>query len=168
MKLGCWLVCFSLVVSLMLPQQRAEAVVVSASTLGSLFGLALGTYGYSWAVTNMNQAGFSNEVYNLLVEWKTETTEDAIAAINALMDLAASGVRVVNEGRLWLNQKMTQAVSAFADWFSMKYMSGVTSATIASLAGGIEMADGSVFELSVWDGDYRHQPSYYWGSNILY
>ena len=27
MRLGCWLVCFSLVLGLMLPQQRAEALV---------------------------------------------------------------------------------------------------------------------------------------------
>lgn len=159
-RLGCWLVCCSLIVGLMLPAQRVKAFAVSGPLLGALFGAVLGTYGFSWAASNLDQAGFSDAVYDLLVEWKTETTDDVAAAINVLSDLVSRGLSATSEGCLLLTRELAQSVSTFAEWFSEKYMSAGTSAVICSTAGSIALADGSSFELSVWNGEPRTVPSF--------
>ena len=71
MKLGCWLVIFSLVLGLMLPQQRAEALVAEL-TIGSVAALAasyLCACGLPLVTQGMDRDALVSNVQRLIQEF---------------------------------------------------------------------------------------------------
>lgn len=119
MKLGCWLVCFSLVLGLMLPQQRAEALVAEL-TIGSVAALAasyLCACGLPLVTQGMDRDALVSNVQRLIQEFlDTElggiTIQDWLGNV---WDLA------VIAGKLLLGRPLTDEFVSFAQWVAGKY-----------------------------------------------
>ena len=71
MRLGCWLVCFSLVLGLMLPQQRAEALVaeLTITAVASVAAAYLGACGLPFITKGMDKDALVSSVQRLLQEF---------------------------------------------------------------------------------------------------
>lgn len=128
MKLGCWLVCFSLVLGLMLPQQRAEALVAEL-TIGSVAALAasyLCACGLPLVTQGMNRDALVSNVQRLIQEFlDTElggiTIQDWLGNV---WDLA------VIAGKLIMGRPLTDEFVSFAQWVAGKYGAQVGENTI--------------------------------------
>lgn len=119
MRLGCWLVCFSLVLGLMLPQQRAEALVAEL-TIGSVAALAasyLCACGLPLVTQGMDRDALVSSVQRLIQEFlDTElggiTIQDWLGNV---WDLA------VIAGKLIMGRPLTEEFVGFAQWVAGKY-----------------------------------------------
>ena len=119
MKLGCWLVCFSLVLGLMLPQQRAEALVAEL-TMASVAGVAaayLCACGLPFVTQGMDRDALTSSIQRLINEFLS--TELAGASIQDwlgnIWDVA------VLAGKLVMGRPLTNEMMAFAQWVAGKY-----------------------------------------------
>lgn len=123
MKLGCWLVCFSLVLGLMLPQQRAEALVAEL-TIGSVAALAasyLCACGLPLVTQGIDRDALVSNVQRLIQEFlDTElggiTIQDWLGNV---WDLA------VIAGKLIMGRPLTEEFVSFAQWVAGKYAAQV-------------------------------------------
>lgn len=119
MKLGCWLVCFSLVLGLMLPQQKAEALVAELA-IGSVAALAasyLCACGLPLVTQGMDRDALVSNVQRLIQEFlDTElggiTIQDWLGNV---WDLA------VIAGKLVMGRPLTEEFVSFAQWVAGKY-----------------------------------------------
>lgn len=153
MKLGCWLVIFSLVLGLMLPQQRAEALVAEL-TIGSVAALAasyLCACGLPLVTQGMDRDALVSNVQRLIQEFlDTElggiTIQDWLGSV---WDLA------VIAGKLIMGRPLTEEFVSFAQWVAGKYATQVGENTVYS-DFGLSLADGSFFYFSevTWPYDF--------------
>ncbi len=145
MKLGCWLVIFSLVLGLMLPQQRAEALVAEL-TIGSVAALAasyLCACGLPLVTQGMDRDALVSNVQRLIQEFlDTElggiTIQDWLGSV---WDLA------VIAGKLIMGRPLTEEFVSFAQWVAGKYATQVGETTVYS-DFGFSLSDGSLFRFS--------------------
>ena len=152
MKLGCWLVCFSLVLGLMLPQQRAEALVAEL-TMASVAGVAaayLCACGLPFVTQGMDRDALTSSIQRLINEFLS--TELAGASIQDWLgnvwDLA------VIAGKLVMGRPLTNEMMAFAQWVAGKYCTQVGSNPVYRFDGDyFLLADGSKFFFSTCNGD---------------
>lgn len=119
MKLGCWLVCFSLILGLMLPQQRAEALVAEL-TIGSVAALAasyLCACGLPLVTQGMDRDALVSSVQRLIQEFlDTELNGATIQEwLGSIWDV------VVMAGKLVMGRPLTNELVDFAQWVAGKY-----------------------------------------------
>ncbi|MCI9027545.1 MAG: hypothetical protein HFF47_05805, partial [Lawsonibacter sp.] len=119
MRLGCWLVCFSLVLGLMLPQQRAEALVaeLTMASVASVAAAYLGACGLPFITKGMDKDALVSSVQRLIQEFlDTElggiTIQDWLGSV---WDLA------VIAGKLIMGRPLTEEFVGFAQWVAGKY-----------------------------------------------
>lgn len=146
MRLGCWLVCFSLVLGLMLPQQRAEALVAEL-TIGSVAALAasyLCACGLPLVTQGMDRDALVGNVQRLIQEFlDTElggiTIQDWLGNV---WDLA------VIAGKLIMGRPLTDEFAGFAQWVAGKYAAQVGENVVYNETSSyVTLADGSKFYL---------------------
>lgn len=141
---------------------KAKAVVTEGAMLGSIFGSLLVSMGFSWAAENMDVPTFGEAMYKLIQEHDDANKDTGVQLIR---DLNIAALTSGRPGTIQFNYAWTQAARSFAEWFQENYLSTSDSAVVSSNNGGLLLADGSVFELTIWDGVYDHQPSFV-GSKI--
>lgn len=119
MRLGCWLVCFSLILGLMLPQQRAEALVaeLSMTAVASVAAAYLASCGLGFATQGMDKDALVNSIQRLINEFlDTElggmSIQDWLGNIWDLVSIA---------GKLVLGRPLTNELMGFAQWVAQKY-----------------------------------------------
>lgn len=144
MRLGCWLVCFSLVLGLMLPQQRAEALVaeLSMTAVASLAAAYLGACGLSFVTQGMDKDALVNSVQRLIQEFlDTELGGKSIQDwLGNVWDLA------VIAGKLIMGRPLTEEFVSFAQWVAGKYAVQVGENTVYSGDGyTISLADSTQY-----------------------
>lgn len=145
MKLGCWLVCFSLVLGLMLPQQRAEALVAEL-TMASVAGAAaayLCACGMPFVTQGMDKDALVSSVQRLIQEFlDTELAGITIQDwLGNVWDLA------VLAGKLIMGRPLTDKMMVFAQWVAGKYAAQAGETTVYS-DFGFSLSDGSLFYFS--------------------
>lgn len=144
MRLGCWLVCFSLVLGLMLPQQRAEALVaeLSMTAVASLAAAYLGACGLSFVTQGMDKDALVSSVQRLIQEFlDTELGGISIQDwLGNVWDLA------VIAGKLIMGRPLTEEFVSFAQWVAGKYAVQV-GVNVVSSTKGFTSADGSFYTL---------------------
>lgn len=146
MKLGCWLVCFSLVLGLMLPQQRAEALVAEL-TMASVAGVAaayLCACGLPFVTQGMDKDALVSSVQRLIQEFlDTELGGITIQEwLGNVWDLA------VIAGKLIMGRPLTDELVTFAQWVAGKYAAQVGgNAIYQTTESYVTLADGSKFYL---------------------
>lgn len=152
MKLGCWLVIFSLVLGLMLPQQRAEALVAEL-TIGSVAALAasyLCACGLPLVTQGMDRDALVSNVQRLIQEFlDTElggiTIQDWLGNVWNVAVLA---------GKLIMGRPLTEEFVSFAQWVAGKYAIQAGENVVYS-EYGFQLADGSYFPLYYFDKSTR-------------
>jgi len=151
MRLGCWLVCFSLVIGLMLPQQRAEAVVteLTITAVASVAAAYLGACGLSFITRSMDKDALVNSCQRLIQEFlDTELGGMSIQDwLGNIWDLT------VMAGKLIMGRPLTEEFVSFAQWVAQKYavQSGIN---VVYSTRAITFFDGSTYNLSYfsdWD-----------------
>lgn len=153
MRVGCWLVCFSLVLGLMLPQQRAEALVteLTMTAVASVAAAYLGACGMTFVTQGMDKDALVSSVQRLIQEFlDTElggvTIQDWLGGI---WDLA------VIAGKIVMGRPLTNEFVGFAQWVAGKYGTQVGVNSVYSESGEYAtLQDGSKFYFSsaVYDG----------------
>lgn len=145
MKVGCCLVCFSLVLGLMLPQQRAEALVAEL-TMASVAGVAaayLCACGLPLVTQGMDRDALVSSVQRLIQEFlDTElggiTIQDWLGNVWDLTVMA---------GKLLLGRPLTEEFVSFAQWVAGKYGTQAGE-NVVYRAEFINKSDGSKFHLT--------------------
>lgn len=147
MKLGCWLVCFSLVLGLMFPQQRAEALVTELA-IGSVAALAasyLCACGLPLVTQGMDRDALVSNVQRLIQEF----LDTELGGITIQEWLGSVWDLTVLAGKLIMGRPLTEEFAGFAQWVAQQY---ATSAGVnvvyrdSSLT--VKLADGTDFFLS--------------------
>lgn len=146
MRLGCWLVCFSLVLGLMFPQQRAHALVaeLSMTAVASVAAAYLGACGLSFITQGMDKDALVSAVQRLIQEFlDTELGGKSIQDwLGNVWDLA------VIAGKLIMGRPLTDELVTFAQWVAGKYGIQAGENVVYSESGTyVTLANGSKFYL---------------------
>lgn len=171
MKVGCWLVCFSLVLGLMLPQQRAEALVaeLSIAAVASVAAAYLGACGMTFVTQGMDKDTLVSTTQRLIQEF----LDTELGGITIQEWLGSVWNVFVLAGKIVMDRPLTEEFVSFAQWVAGKYVAQVGNNVVYS-DRSITFADGSVYMLSYFvdesaflssDGDYL-SPNYVLGTAI--
>lgn len=161
MKLGCWLVCFSLVLGLMLPQQKAEALVAELA-IGSVAALAasyLCACGLPLVTQGMDKDALVSSVQRLIQEF-LDTEQGGITIqewLGNVWDLT------VIAGKLIMGRPLTDEFVSFAQWVAGKYAVQAGENVVYN-ESFLNLADGSKFvltEISGWNTGFLFSVSSY-------
>lgn len=146
MKLGCWLVCFSLVLGLILPQQKAEALVaeLSIAAVASVAAAYLGACGMTFITQGMDKDALVSTTQRLIQEFlDTElggiTIQDWLGSVWSVFVLA---------GKIVMGRPLTKEMMGFAQWVAGKYATQAGENMIYNL-DGFRAYDGTYIELGV-------------------
>lgn len=172
MKLGCWLVIFSLVLGLILPQQKAEALVaeLSMTAVASVAAAYLGACGLPFITKGMDKDALVSSVQRLIQEFlDTELGGISIQDwLGNVWDLA------VIAGKLIMGRPLTEEFVSFAQWVAGKYAAQAGENVVYSNQG-ITFSDGSFYTLTYYlgvnsgnDHDYFSRHDYVLGNTIPY
>ena len=115
MRLGCWLVCFSLVIGLILPQQKAEALVaeLSMAAVASVAAAYLGACGLSFVTQGMDQG-----VQRLIQEF----LDTELGGVSIQDWLGNVWDLTVMAGKLIMGRPLPEEFVSFAQWVAGKYV----------------------------------------------
>lgn len=147
MKVGCCLVCISLVLALMLPQQRAYAVEpVTMTVVASLAVAYFGACGLTFITQNMDKDALVSSVQRLLQEFlDTELGGISIQDwLGTVWDVA------VLTGKIIMGRPLTNELMGFAQWVAGKYAAQVGENVVYS-GVVINYADGSLVLSQILD-----------------
>lgn len=123
MRLGCWLVCFSLVLGLLLPQQRAEALVaeLTMASVASVAAAYLCACGLPFITQGMDKDALVSSVQRLIQEF-LDTELGGISIRDWLGNIWSP---IVIAGKLLLGRPLTDELMGFAQWVAGKYATQV-------------------------------------------
>ncbi len=123
MRLGCWLVCFSLVIGLMLPQQKAEALVaeLSMAAVASVAAAYLGACGLSFVTQGMDKDALVSSVQRLIQEF----LDTELGGVSIQDWLGNVWDLTVIAGKLIMGRPLTEEFVSFAQWVAGKYAANV-------------------------------------------
>lgn len=146
MRLGCFLVCCSLVLALMLPQQRAYAVEpVTMTVVASLAVAYFGACGLTFITQNMDKDALVSSVQRLLQEF-LDTELGGISIQDWLGTVWDVGVL---NTKILMGRPLTNELMGFAQWVAGKYAAQVGENVVyrqSSLTA--KLADGTDFFLT--------------------
>lgn len=122
MRLGCWLVSFSLVLGLMLPQQRAQAVEpITMTAVASLAAAYLCACGLTFVTQGMDKDALASSVQRLIQEF-LDTELGGISIHDWLGNVWNVAVLA---GKLVMGRPLTEEFMGFAQWVAGKYAANV-------------------------------------------
>lgn len=150
MKVGCLLVCFSLVLALMLPQQRAYAVEpVTMTVVASLAVAYFGACGLTFITQNMDKDALVSSVQRLLQEFlDTELGGISIQDwLGTVWDVAVLNTKIL------MGRPLTNELLTFAQWVAQKYAAQTGENPVyQTTESHVTLADGSMFYLCTGSG----------------
>ncbi len=144
-RLGCWLVCFSLIVGLMLPQQKAKALVgeLTLAAVASVAAAYLGACGLPLVTQGMDKDALVNSIQRLIQEF----LDTELGGVSIQDWLGNVWDLTVMTGKLVMGRPLTDEFFSFAQWVAGKYGTKPGVNAVYS-ARSITFADGSSFMLS--------------------
>ncbi len=145
-RLGCWLVCCSVIVGLMLPAQRAKALVgeLSIAAVASVAAAYLGACGLSFVTQGMDRDALVNSTQRLIQEF----LDTELGGITIQDWLGGVWDIVVMAGKLVLGRPLTDEFMSFAQWVAGKYATQAgENAVYNETSSYVTLADGSKFYL---------------------
>lgn len=152
MKLGCWLVCFSLVLGLILPEQKAEAVVAELA-MASVAGVAVAymcACGLPLVAQGMDMDGLISSAQRLIQEY----LDTELGGITIRDWLGNVWDVVAVAGKIVMGRPITEEFTNFAQWVAEKYATQAGENVVYS-DYTVPLADGGTFYLS-W---YKANPN---------
>lgn len=130
MRLGCWLVCFSLILGLMLPQQRAEAAAATVGLTGAVAVVCayFCACGLKFVVSGVQEAGLTDFVSRLFGEYAVATNMSLVPGPDddpnlppLLLWLGPNFVTRSPIGQLLLTRAVVMKLVDFAQWVAQQY-----------------------------------------------
>lgn len=162
MRLGCLLVCFALVLTLMLPQQRAYAVEpVTMTVVASLAVAYFGACGLTFITQNMDKDALVSSVQRLLQEFlDTELGGISIQDwLGTVWDVAVLNTKIL------MGRPLTNELLTFAQWVAQKY-AAQAGENVVYQQKGFTSVDGVYYDFGFWDAQGNHLGSKL-GTNIF-
>lgn len=119
MRFSCWLVCFSLVLGLMLPQQRAEALVaeLTMASVASVAAAYLCACGLPFVTQGMDKDALVSSVQRLIQEF----LDTELGGISVRDWLGNVWNLAVIAGKIVMGRPLTNEFAGFAQWVAQKY-----------------------------------------------
>lgn len=132
MKVGCWLVCFSLVLGLMFPQQRAEAVgTLTIAAVASVAAAYLGACGMTFITQGMDKDALVSTTQRLIQEF----LDTELGGITIQEWLGSVWNVFVLAGKIVMGRPLTEEMMDFAQWVVGKYATQVGENAIYNESG---------------------------------
>lgn len=150
-RLGCLLVSFAVLASLVLEPPRAKAFALTSSAVTALAGGFLNACGLVPVVSGMSSSGEVNESLARLIQ---DFLDEEHPGLKDAVDWIGDAVLTVNGGRVIIPSETAKRLSAFATWVAGKYGTKPGMNQIYHTFGDYAtLQDGSKFYLSVLDGN---------------
>lgn len=149
-RLGCFLVSFAVLASLILEPPRAKAFALTSSAVTALAGGFLNACGLAPVVSGMSSSEEVNESVARLIQ---DFLDEEHPGLKDAVDWIGDAVLTVNGGRVIIPSETAKRLSAFATWVAGKYgtKSGVNQVYRTS-GDYLTLQDGSKFYLSNFHG----------------
>ena len=145
-RLGCFLVSFAVLASLILEPPRAKAFAMTSSAVTALAGGFLNACGLAPVVSGMSNSGEVNESLARLIQEYLDAEVPGVEIVDWLGDLS---LKVNSGNKLVIPAAAAGALSAFAQWVAGKYGTKAGMNQIYHTFGDYAtLQDGSKFYLS--------------------
>ena len=146
MRLGCFLVTFAVLASLVLDPPRAKAFAMTSSAVTALAGGFLSACGLTPVVSGMGSSEEVNEsVARLIQEYLTAELPGGVA--DAVEWLGQVSLTVNKTGKIIIPALVAQKLGLFARWVAGKYGTK-PGVNVVFSDSGITFSDGSTYNLS--------------------
>ncbi len=145
-RLGCWLVCCSLIVGLMLPAQRAKALVgeLTIAAVVSVAAAYLGACGLPIVTQGMDRDALVNSTQRLIQEF----LDTELGGVSIQDWLGNVWDLTVTAGKLVMGRPLTDEMMSFAQWVAGKYATQEGENVVYNETSSyVTLADGSKFYL---------------------
>lgn len=117
-RLGCFLVSFAVLASLILEPPQAKAFVMTSSAVTALASGFLSAFGLTPVVSGM---GSSEEVNESVARLIQDFLDEEHPGLKDAVDWIGDAVLTVNGGRVIIPSETAKRLSAFATWVAGKY-----------------------------------------------
>lgn len=117
-RLGCLLVSFAVLASLILEPPKAKAFALTSSAVTALAGGFLNACGLAPVVSGMSSSGEVNESLARLIQ---DFLDEEHPGLKDAVDWIGDAVLTVNGGRVIIPSETAKRLSAFATWVAGKY-----------------------------------------------
>lgn len=144
-RLGCFLVSFAVLASLVLEPPRAKAFAMTSSAVTALAGGFLNACGLAPVVSGMSSSGEVNESLARLIQEYLTAEVPGVEIVDWLGDLS---LKVNSGNKLVIPAAAAGALSAFAQWVAGKYGTQAGMNVVYS-SQSVTFADGSIYQLAV-------------------
>lgn len=153
-RVGCWLVCLSLVIAMMMPQQHAEALVTEL-TVGAVVAVTaayLTSCGLPFYAQGQDRASLQSHLQQLIQDF----LDSQMGGISMSEWLSTAWDVSIRTGQLILSRSLVAKLNILVQWLmDTKGISAGSSVTIQR-EDHITLADGSIIYLSkILDTDGR-------------
>lgn len=147
MRLGCFLVTFAVLASLVLDPPRAKAFAMTSSAVTALAGGFLSACGLTPVVSGMGSSEEVNEsVARLIQEYLTAELPGGVA--DAVEWLGQVSLTVNKTGKIIIPALVAQKLGLFAQWVAGKYGTKPGMNQVYGVTGDyVTLADGTKFYL---------------------
>lgn len=149
-RLGCLLVSFAVLVSLILEPPKAKAFAMTSSAVTALAGGFLNACGLAPVVSGMSSSGEVNEAVARLIQEYLDAEVMGASVGDWLSSFGQAGL-AVHEGKLILAKPLAENLMAFAQWVASKYgtKAGVQQ-VYAETGSYVVLQDGNKLFLSAF------------------
>lgn len=144
MRLGCFLVSFAVLASLILEPPRAKAFAMTSSAVTALASGFLSSCGLTPVVSGM---GSSEEVNESVARLIQDFLDEEHPGLKDAVDWIGDAILTVNGGRVIIPSETAKRLSAFATWVAGKYGTKAGVNVVYSNQG-ITFYDGSIYNFS--------------------
>lgn len=152
MRLGCFLVSFAVLASLVFYSPKAKAFTMTSSAVTALAGGFLSACGLTPVVSGMGSSSEVNESVARLIQEYLDTKVGGQTVLEWIGDVAL----VAKDGKVMIPRLVAEKLGQFAGWVAGKY--GTKSGTneiYGPIGSYLLLLDGSQFLLSVLDSSYK-------------
>ena len=145
MRLGCFLVTFAVLASLVLLPPKAKAFAMTSSAVTALAGGFLSACGLTPVVSGMNNSGEVNESVARLIQDFLDAEHPGIK--DAIAWIGDAVLTVNGQGRVIVPTAAAKKLAQFATWVAGKY-GAKPGVNVVFSDSGITFSDGSTYNLS--------------------
>lgn len=152
MRLGCFLVTFAVLASLVLLPPKAKAFAMTSSAVTALAGGFLSACGLTPVVSGMNNSGEVNESVARLIQDFLNEEVGGISVADWALSFGEIGL-AVKDKRIVIPKPFAEKLGQFARWVAGKYGAkpGVNQ-VYREIGSYFSLADGSRYYISTFKG----------------
>lgn len=151
-RLGCLLVSFAVLASLVLEPPRAKAFALTSSAVTALAGGFLNACGLAPVVSGMSSSGEVNESLARLLQDFLNEEVGGISVSDWALSFGEIGL-AVKDKKIVIPKPFAEKLNQFAQWVEGKYGTKAGVNVVYDFGDYVLLADGTKFFLSTCDDD---------------